>query len=343
MKAALLHGIRDLRIQEVDVPKPADDEVLIRIRANGICGSDVHFYAEGRLGPFIVDRPYIPGHECIGEIVACGKDVRRRRLGERVVIEPGIPCRKCEWCRTGYYNLCPDVVFLSAPPINGTFAEYASVAEDFAHPVPESMTNDQGAMVEPVSVGLHAVNVGGVRAGHCVAVLGVGPIGLLTLQCALAAGAAEVIVADVEEKRLALARELGASQTIEARKQDVIKEVMRLTNGRGMDVVFETAGRIATQQQTVQIVRRGGTIVFVGWAEERNYPFDMAMLMEKEATLRGINRYRNVFPEAIRLISAGRINTQKLVTHHFVLDNLKQAMELCLSKGEGIIKAIVTT
>lgn len=342
MKAALLHGIRDLRIQDVEAPVPADDEVLIRIRANGICGSDIHFYAEGRLGPFVVDRPYIPGHECIGEVAGCGKAVRRRRLGERVVIEPGIPCRKCELCKTGYYNLCPDVVFLSAPPINGTFAEYAAVAEDFAHPVPDNMTDDQGALVEPVAVGLHAVNVGGVRAGNSVAILGAGPIGLLTMQCAMAAGAADVIVSDVEENRLAVASELGATVLLHAGRCDVPAQVMEHTGGRGVDAVFETAGRVATHQMTVQIVRRGGTVVFVGWAEERAYPFDMAMLMEKEVVLRGINRYRNVFPEAVRLIAAGRINTRRMITHHFPLDDLQTAMELCLARRDGVIKAIVT-
>ncbi|MFW6007500.1 MAG: alcohol dehydrogenase catalytic domain-containing protein, partial [Halanaerobiales bacterium] len=214
MKAAVLHKIKDIRIENIKKPEMKKNEVMIRIRANGICGSDVHFYEKGELGPFKVEEPYVPGHESSGEIIKVGENVKNFTGGDKVVIEPGIPCRKCEHCKTGRYNLCPEVTFLSAPPVNGTLSEYVTIPADFVFKIPEAMSYFEGALVEPTVVGVHSCNRGKITAGMSVAVLGVGPIGLLALQSARAFGATEVIAVDIIQERLEIAQKLGATSII---------------------------------------------------------------------------------------------------------------------------------
>ena len=178
MKAAVLHSPGDIRFEDVPTPVPAEDEVLVQIRANGLCGSDIHFFESGQLGPFKVTRPYIPGHEASGTVVEMARMKSRTGspsatgvdVGTRVVIEPGIPCRRCTYCRQGRYNLCPDVIFLSAPPVNGTFAEYAAVPRDFVHPIPDNVSDEAGAFIEPLSVGIQALTRCGFEAGQTAAV-----------------------------------------------------------------------------------------------------------------------------------------------------------------------------
>ncbi|MGQ9631338.1 MAG: NAD(P)-dependent alcohol dehydrogenase [bacterium] len=342
MRAAFLYGPKDLRVERIDIPKVRDDEVLVRVEANGICGSDVHFFLEGKLGPFVVDRPYIPGHESSGIVVELGKKVRGLRTGDRVVIEPGIACRRCELCKRGRYNLCPDVVFLSAPPVNGTFAEFVAVPSDFVFKIPDSMDIIQGSMIEPTAVGVHAANRAGIQAGMSVAVLGVGPIGLLTLQCARAYGAADVFAVDVVEHRLNLAEELGATQTIDASRVDPVRAILDATGGRGADVVLETAGNVETTRQTVDVAKRGGVVVQVGWPGLSEVPYKLEIIMEKELDVRGINRYANAYPRAIELVSAGRVKVSPLITHKFELDSVKEAFEFVAAKRDNVIKAVVT-
>src|SRR6056297_3663717 len=209
MNAAVLHGPNDLRFEVVERPIPKDDEALVSISVNGICGSDIHFFKEGRLGPFVVDRPYIPGHEAAGRVVRVGSSAAGIREGDRVAIEPGIPCRRCRHCKTGRYNLCRSVRFLSAPPENGTFAEYVAVPGDFLHPLPDSLTDEDGAFLEPLSVAIQACNRAGITAGSTFVVLGAGPIGLITALAARAYGATPLGIVDVNERRLEFARGLG--------------------------------------------------------------------------------------------------------------------------------------
>ena len=202
MRAAVIHGLQDIRLEDVPLPKPREDEVVVRILVNGLCGSDIHFFEQGKLGPFVVDRPYIPGHEASGVVVRAATGVSGPAVGTRVTIEPGIPSRRCPQCKSGRYNLCPDVVFMSAPPVNGTFADQVAVAADFVHTLPDVMDDEAEAFVEPVSVGVQACTRAGLRAGATVVVLGAGPIGLVTLLVARAFGASRLIVVDRISSRL---------------------------------------------------------------------------------------------------------------------------------------------
>ena len=342
MKAAVLHKPGDVRIESVPKPSPKANEALIRVKAVGVCGSDVHYYKSGRIGPFVVRKPIILGHECAGEVAAIGKDVKSLKVGDRVAVEPGVPCRRCAFCRSGRYNLCRDVVFLATPPVDGAFCEYIASPEDFTFKIPSNMSFEEGAMIEPLSVGVHACNRGQVKAGDTVAVLGAGPIGLVTLQAARAFGATRIVATDVDSKRLALAKKLGATDVVNAKEKDAVKEVLRLTDGLGADVVFETAGAVPTTQQTIGLVRAGGVIVWVGLAAQDVFPIDVMQAIGKEVDIRGIFRYANTYPRAIALVSQGRINVKAMITKRFPLAQVPAALAFAAEQGRKAIKIMVT-
>jgi L-iditol 2-dehydrogenase len=343
MRAAVLHGPEDLRVQDVPVPKPRPEEVLIRITTNGLCGSDIHFFEQGELGPFKVTEPYIPGHEACGTVVRAATAAPGPRVGQRVAIEPGIPCRRCEFCKSGRYNLCPDVVFLSAPPIDGTFAEYVALAADFAHPVPDTVDDMAAAFIEPVSVGVQACRRAGVRPGDTVAILGAGPIGLVTFLVAQAFGAASGILIDLLDNRLALGQRLGAAATIDAGSQDPIEALDKLTGGRGADVVFDTSGASAACKITPYLARRGGVVTLVGWPEITEVPFPIEVVLEKELDVRGVNRYANTYPTAIELLASGKLDVTPLVSHRFPFEQVVEAFEFAAENKAETIKVMVTT
>lgn len=263
MHAALLHAPRDLRYERVPIPVPRADEVLVRITMNGICGSDIHFYREGKLGPFRVSRPYIPGHEACGVVVREAANPGGPRVGRRVAIEPGVPCRRCELCKSGRYNLCRDVVFMSAPPTDGTFCEFVAVAADFAHLLPDSVDDESGAFVEPLAVGVQACTRAGLKAAGTVAVLGAGPIGLVTMIVARAFGAAVVYLADLLPSRLALGAALGATETIDAGVSNPVERIAELTGGKGVDYVFDASGSSAACASAPALAARGGSVTIV--------------------------------------------------------------------------------
>jgi len=332
-RCAYLDQMHRIVIAREEIPVPGDDEVLVKIMANGICGSDVHFFCEGRLGNFIVDRPYIPGHEASGVVAGFGKNVKGFSTGEHVVIEPGIPCGKCKYCRSGRYNLCPDVVFLSAPPINGTFCDYISVRWDSLFKIPENLSFEKAAMIEPAAVAIHAVNRASFGNGDTAAVVGAGPIGLLTLQAAKAAGAGKVICLDVFDKRLDMAKELGADEVINVSDGKVPADIA--------DVVFETAGSSKATETIFALSMPGGVVVQVGWPEKNKVGIDIAQFIEKELNYAGVNRYANAYPAAIQWVSDGRIDVEKLITHRFDFEQVAMAFEFTAKNKKDVIKTIV--
>lgn len=341
MKAAVLHGPHDLRLESVPDPRPAPDEAVVRIARNGICGSDIHFYEAGRLGPFVVDRPYIPGHEACGVVVEAAHDGRGPRKGERVAVEPGVPCRRCHLCKTGRYNLCEDVVFLSAPPVNGTLAEYAAVAGDFLHPLPEAVDDEHGAFVEPVSVAVHAATRGRLSAGVSVAVVGCGPIGLLTVLVARAFGATRIFGVDVLPNRLQMAGRLGADHPLDARAGDAAERLRALTGGRGADVVFDCSGSSKACADAPLLAARGGRVVLIGWPETSRFAWPVELVIERELEVLGVNRYCNVYPRAISLLATRRIDTQPLVTHRYPFAEVGSAFRTALSDRASVIKIMI--
>ncbi len=340
MDAAVLYSAGNLRYERVATPKPRPDEVLVRITTNGLCGSDIHFYERGQLGPFTVTSPYIPGHEACGVVVQAAASGSGPALGSRVAIEPGVPCRRCEMCKSGRYNLCPDVVFMSAPPVNGTFAEYAAVAADFAHPVPAIVDDEEAAFVEPVSVGIQACNRAGLHAGDTIAVLGAGPIGLVTLLVAQAYGATQAFAVDLLENRLTLADSLGATP-IHGARSDPVEAIAELTHGRGVDVVFDTSGSSAACKLTPHLARRGGVVTLVGWPESSSVDFPIEVVLEKELDVRGINRYANTYPTAIALLASGKLHVDRLVSHRFAFTQVVEAFEFAAAHRSETIKVMI--
>jgi L-iditol 2-dehydrogenase len=342
MRAAVLHGLRDIRLEDVPLPNPRGDEVVVRVLVNGLCGSDIHFFERGRLGPFVVDRPYIPGHEASGVVVRAAADGSGPPEGTRVTIEPGIPCRRCAECKSGRYNLCPDVVFMSAPPVNGTFTEQVAVVTDFVHPLPDAMDDEIGAFVEPVSVGVQACTRAGLQAGGTVVVLGAGPIGLITLLVARAFGAARLIVVDRIHSRLVLAGRLGAL-VIDASKPgiDVPAEVNQMTDGRNAEVVFDATGSSAACSMAPFLAARGGSVTLIGWPETSMPPMPVDVIMERELDLHGVNRYCNTYPRAIALMAAGAIDPRPLVSHRYPFASVCEAFDFASLHREETIKVLV--
>ncbi len=332
-RAAVLHGVTDLRIEARDVPVPGPREVLIEIRAVGVCGSDVHYYDHGRIGPYVVREPMVLGHESAGVVVDSGPEATRHPVGSRVALEPGIPCGRCLQCRSGRYNLCPDVKFFATPPIDGAFASYVRIHEDFAFPVPGTMSFDAAALIEPLSVGVWACRKAQVTAGTSVLVTGSGPIGLCALQAALAVGAAEVTVADLNPRRLALARELGATGIIDL-NQTTIGDA-----GLGADVLIECSGAEPAVQAGIAALNPAGHAVLVGMGgDEARLP--VTLIQSRELILTGTFRYANTYPAAIAMVASGRVNLDVLVTDHFPLGGAEQAL-LAGRTNPDTVKVIV--
>lgn len=333
-RCLLLDAQHNLQIVEHEAPHADPGNVVVKIAANGICGSDVHFFKEGRLGNFVVTTPYIPGHEASGEIIETGSGIGKEMLGKRVAIEPGIPCGECRLCRSGRYNLCKDVVFLSAPPIDGTFCDYIEVRASAVHVIPDSLSMEHAALVEPAAVAVHAVNRGSFSNGSSGVIVGAGPIGLMTLQAFKATGGGETTVIDVVDERLEMAKQLGADHTLNPRK---VKELPQDI----ADVAFETAGNDTTTTMLLSLVKPAGQAVQVGWPRSTRVPVDVALLMDKEINYVGVNRYANAFPAALQYLCDGRINGTQMISHTFTLDQAPKAFEYARDYPQKVIKVLV--
>lgn len=341
MKAAYMDGTFQIIYRDIEKPEPEENEVLVRIEYVGICGSDVHFYENGRIGDFVVDGPFILGHEAAGIVVETGSKVTDLKKGDRVALEPGITCGKCEFCKTGRYNLCPDVKFFATPPYHGVLTEYVAHPSDMCFKLPEKVSTKEGALVEPLAVGLHAAAQGEVELGDSVVILGGGCIGLGTLLACKARGAANVIVVDMLQKRLEYAKKLGANHTVNAKEMNVEKELERLLDGKGADVVIETAGAVKTIQQTPEMAKRGGTIVLVGMAPQDVIAYDFAKIMAKELNIKSVFRYRNLYPVAIAAIADGKIDVGQIATHEFDFNNVKLAFDTVIDNAQDVVKGVI--
>ncbi|NLU52701.1 MAG: NAD(P)-dependent alcohol dehydrogenase [Clostridiaceae bacterium] len=340
-RAAFMTGLNKMEIREIEVPVPKEKEVLVKLEYVGICGSDVHYLEHGKIGDFVVEGDFILGHECAGTVVAVGSKVTSLKVGDKVALEPGVTCGQCEFCKGGKYNLCPDVEFLATPPYHGSLMNYIAFPENMAFKLPDNISTKEGALVEPLSVGIHAAKQGNVSLGDSVVILGSGCIGLVTLLACKAFGAGEVTVVDVIPKRLEYAKKLGATNVINAAETDVLAEIEKLTNGKGADVVIETAGSVKTVAQTPYIVKSGGTIVLVGMAPKDIIEFNFAKLMAKEAEVKTVFRYRNIYPMAIKAIANGTIDVSGIVTHEFSFDEVAKAFEFVINNKTDVVKAVI--
>ncbi len=332
-RAAVLHGPHDLRVEDRPMPAPGPGEVLVEVRAVGVCGSDVHYYEHGRIGDFVVSEPLVLGHEAMGVVVGGGERTGRHRPGTRVALEPGVPCGRCAACRGGRYNLCADVAFFATPPVDGAFARYVTIHEDFAHPLPDRVSDEAGALLEPLSVGLWATRKGGVRPGDRVLVTGAGPVGLLAAQTARIAGAAEVVITDVNPERLRVAEELGAATALNTAEHPLDPEM-------GADVLLECSGAPAAVTAGIAALRPAGTAVLVGMGPHSEARLPVQLIQNREITLTGTFRYANTYPQAVALAAAGRVELDALANRRFPLDGTEQAL-LASRTDTSVIKAMV--
>ncbi len=342
-KAAYMNGLDKMIIKETAVPEVGEDQVLVQLEYVGICGSDVHYYHHGACGPYKVDleKDFMLGHECAGTVVEIGKGVKHLKVGDKVALEPGITCGQCEYCKSGRYNLCEDVVFLATPPVQGCYEEYIAFPENMCFKLPEEMSTKEGALIEPLSVGFHAANQGNVQTGDTVVILGAGCIGLATLLSCKARGVGKIIIADLVDARLNKAKELGANHVLNGKNVDVIAEILKLTDGKGADKVIETAGSTYTIAQTPHLVKRGGTIVLVGLAPVEEINFNFAKIMDKEAEIRTVFRYCNIYPKAIAAVASGAIDVKRIITHEYALEQIQEAFDEAVNNKTDLVKAVI--
>lgn len=333
MRASVLRGAGDLAVEERPDPTPGPHEVLVRVSSVGVCGSDVHYYEHGRIGSFVVESPLVLGHEPAGTVVAVGDEVSLLEVGQRVSIEPGVPDFTCDQCLAGRYNLCHDMRFFATPPIDGAFAELVTVHERFAHAVPDSMSDDAAALLEPLSVGLWACHKGDVTAGSRVLVTGAGPVGLMAAQVAMALGAVDVTVTDVNEHRLDVARSLGVHTALDVSATSLAQAGVRA------DVLLECSGRPRALGEGIGAVERAGRVVLVGMGAD-DVPLPVSRIQERELTVTGTFRYANTWPTAIALAASGRVALDPLVTGHYGLDDVEKALTATRS-DPGAIKPVV--
>lgn len=341
MKVAVMLGIGKMGFEERDIPVPGDDEVLVKLEYVGICGSDLHYYESGAIGNYVVKPPFVLGHEPGGTVVEVGKNVKHLKAGDRVALEPGKTCGHCEFCRTGRYNLCPDVVFFATPPVDGVFQEYVAHEAGLCFKLPDQVSTLEGALIEPLAVGFHAAMQGGARAGQTAVVMGAGCIGLVTMMALKAMGVSRVYVVDIMEKRLQKALELGADGVIDAGRTDVVEEVGRLTEGKGCDLAIETAGTQITTVQTIHMTKKGATIVLVGYSKSGEMTLPMSLALDKELTFKTVFRYRHIYPMAIEAVASGKVNLKGIVTNEFTLDEAPKAMEYSVKNKADIVKAVI--
>jgi L-iditol 2-dehydrogenase len=331
---AVMVSLGEIEIEERPIPDPGPGQVLIEVSAVGVCGSDVHWFTEGRIGELVVDGPLVLGHEAAGVVRGLGPGVSRLSVGQRVALEPGVPCRRCRACRSGRYNLCPDIRFFATPPVDGAFARYVVHDEDFAHPLPDHVSDDSGALLEPLSVAIWATWKAGISVGDRVLVTGAGPIGLLVTAVAKAAGAVEVVVSDTQPARLPLAAKMGATSVIDSSATSGTGTACSPTaNGPGplatldADVLVECSGAAAALEAGLRGLRGGARAVVVGMSSESHTAVPLSLLQRKEIELTGTFRYANTYPAAISMASTGAVDLDQLVTGHYSLAQVEDALQ----------------
>lgn len=320
MRVNVLAATGVMKLEQRDVPRPAGGQVLVKVGSVGICGSDVHYYRHGRIADYVVHKPLILGHEAGGVIVAVGDRVAADRIGQRVALEPGVPCRQCRECKHGRYNLCRQVRFFATPPVDGTFCEYVVIAADFAHPVPDSITDDGAGLIEPLSVGVWACSKAQVGVGSRVLVSGAGPIGLMTVQVARAAGATQIVVTDIAQARLTTAIRYGATDVVNATTTDAA------TAGFEVDAFIDCSGAESAVQAGIRAVRPAGRVVLVGMGAD-SISLPLGLIQGRELTITGTFRYANTYPTAIALAASGAVDLDSMVTDHYRLEEAEAALQ----------------
>ncbi|KAJ5632200.1 D-xylulose reductase A [Penicillium lividum] len=336
----VLQGIHKVTFEDRPVPELKNPhDVLINVKYTGICGSDVHYWEHGSIGQFVVKDPMVLGHESAGVITQVGSAVQSLKVGDRVAMEPGICCRRCEPCKSGKYNLCENMVFAATPPYDGTLAKYYVLPEDFCYKLPESMSLQEGALMEPLSVGVHIVRQAQVSPGQSVVVFGAGPVGLLCCAVATAFGASKVIAVDIQQGRLDFAKEYATTSTFMPGKVSAQENAERLIKendlGAGADVAIDASGAEPSVHTGIHVLRNGGTYVQGGMGRSE-IQFPIMAACSKELTLRGSFRYGSGdYKLAVNLVATGRVDVKKLITGTVKFEEAEEAFK-GVKAGKGI-------
>ena len=341
MKTAVMLDIMKMGFEDRPIPVPKDDEVLVKIEYVGVCGSDLHYYERGRIGNYIVEPPFVLGHESGGTVVEVGSAVKHLKVGDKVALEPGKTCGHCEFCKKGLYNLCPDVIFFATPPVDGVFQEYVAHEAGLCFKLPDNMDTMEGALIEPLAVGMHAAKQGGASLGMTAVVPGSGCIGLCSMMSLKAFGVTQVYVTDVQQKRLDKALELGATGVINSKEKDPVEEIMRLTGGRGVDIAIECSGIEQCADQCIDMLVKGGTLVQVAYSASGHMNINMSAVCDKEISIKSVFRYRHIYPMAISAVADGKINLKGIVTNTFTLDDIQNAMDQSVHDKANIVKSVI--
>jgi L-iditol 2-dehydrogenase len=338
MKSAVQRGIRRIEIIEVPTPVPGPGQVLVQMRAVGVCGSDVHYFVDGRIGKAVVPYPYVLGHEPAGVIAALGPDVASHIVGDRVVIDPALPCGVCATCRSGKLNCCQEVRFLGSPPVGGVFEEYHVFQPEQCVPIPPEMSFETAAALEPMGVALHAIKLAHLRIGARVAILGGGTIGMLTAAAARLAGASFVAMTEPVEARRKLSPKFGVDLALPP-GGDALLQITRAAGG--IDAAFEAAGTSEAVDDAIRAVKPAGTVVVIGIPAEDRLPLNIHEARGKELSIILAHRSNDTLLPSIRIAAAGSMNPGLVATHRFPLARLQEAMELAYSYEDGILKTMI--
>jgi len=341
--SAVLHCTNDLRLENRPIPQPGPKDVLIRMQEVGICGSDVHYWTKGCIGDFVVKAPMVLGHEASGIVHEVGECVTHLKKGDRVAIEPGVPCSLCDFCKNGQYNLCGDIFFCATPPDHGNLCRFYTHAADFCYKLPDHVSLEEGALLEPLSVAVHACRRAGVAIGKTVLICGAGPIGLVCLLTAKAMGASSVLITDISASRLEVAKNLGADHTLLVGKDDEQTLASQIGSKLGgqPSITIECSGAESSIRLGIFATKSGGVLVLVGLGPaEIKIPIVNAAT--REVDIRGIFRYANCYPIALDLVASGRVNVKPLITHRFKLEESLAAFETARTGAGGAIKVMIS-
>jgi L-iditol 2-dehydrogenase len=342
MKVAKMNEIGKINFEEAPIPRVGDNDVLVKLDYVGICGSDTHLFENGYIGEKYVTQPMVLGHEPGGIVVAIGKNVINLKIGDRVAVEPGIPCYHCEYCKSGTYNLCPDVYFYaSLPVVEGCFAEYISHPANLCFKLPDNLSTLEGALMEPLAVGFHAALQSGAKIGSSAVILGAGAIGLVTMLTLKSMGINDITAVDLMQNRLDKALELGCTNIINASQVNSIEKVLELTNGNGAEYVFETAGSEVTILQSGKMVKRGGTITLVGYTSSGTAKLYVNQIIDNEVTIKTVFRYRNIYPRAIEAVSKGIIPLKRIVSDIYDFKEIQKGMDYSIKHKDLVTKCVI--
>lgn len=344
MKNQVIMQVAKQKLEITDAPMPEmkDDEIMMETEYVGVCGSDVHVFEYSKPLQEKAEKqgwslPVLLGHECSGEVIKVGKNVTNLKVGDKVAIEPQIPCGKCEFCKEGRYNLCEKLLFMASRGYPGALKRYITWPSHMVYKLPENVSTLEGALVEPMAVGMHAAKLSGISLGDEAVIFGAGCIGLTILLACKALGASKVILIDLFDKRLEKAKEMGAYETVNSSQCDPIKRVEEIL-GHLPGFVFEAAGVGKTASLCADMARKGGTILMVGsQATPASFMFSDA----KELTIKTIRRYRNNYPMIIEGISSGKLNVKDIPSHFFDFENAQEAFDNALNNKTDVVKAVI--